>query len=123
MDKELVDIISDLKNELRVITERINSIERVVLADKKNMTEDQCINKSVEDTGDVGKFFDEVYKNINDHIKYKTWIETNVKTTIIKEDTIIIRCVNSFNYDILKKRYYDLLRKSTKYKVVIEEVK
>lgn len=35
MDKELVDIISDLKNELRVITERINSIERVVLADKK----------------------------------------------------------------------------------------
>lgn len=126
MDKELMEQLLEINEELKRITYKLNTQEILI---REYLVRDKLISKSTNEyikdlsrTKELGEYFKEVYREINDDIKFDTWIKPTIPGTIIKDNTIIIGCPNAFNYHIILHNYTEALKKNNKYKICIKSL-
>lgn len=126
MDKELMEQLLEINEELKRITYKLNTQEILI---REYLVRDKLISKSTNEyikdlstTKELEEYFKEVYKEVNDDTKFGTWIKPTIQGTIIKDNTIIIGCPNAFNYHIILQNYTEVLKKNNKYKICLKSL-
>lgn len=128
MDKEVIDCLLEIKEELIKINEKLDRQEKLI---KKYTEDDVYVENRESDVEEIeelnsSKELVEYFKDINREIDnakdFKNWIRPIISTTKIEDNTIVIECLNRINYYYLVLYYTEILKRNN-YKIHIKSLK
>lgn len=124
MNKEVIDCLLEIKEELIKINEKLDRQEKLI---KKYIEGDVYIENRESDIDEIealnsSKELIEYFKDINREIDnakdFENWIRPIISTTRIEDNTIVIECLNRINYYYLVLYYTEILKRNN-YKIHI----
>lgn len=124
MNKEAIDCLLEIKEELIKINEKLDRQEKLI---KKYIEGDVYIENRESDIDEIealnsSKELIEYFKDINREIDnakdFENWIRPIISTTRIEDNTIVIECLNRINYYYLVLYYTEILKRNN-YKIHI----
>lgn len=126
MEKEVIDCLLEIKEEVIKINEKLDRQEKLM---KKYIEGDVYIKNSESDEIEAlnsSKELIEYFKDINreiDNVKdFRNWLRPIISTTKIEDNTIVIECLNRINYYYLLLYYSEILKRNN-YKIHIKSLK
>lgn len=124
MNKEVIDCLLEIKEELIKINDKLDKQEKLI---KKYIEGDVYIENRESDIDEIealnsSKELIEYFKDINREIDnakdFENWIRPIISTTRIEDNTIVIECLNRINYYYLVLYYTEILKRNN-YKIHI----
>ncbi|MDY3360763.1 MAG: hypothetical protein SOY04_10215 [Clostridium celatum] len=128
MNKEAIDCLLEIKEELIKINEKLDRQEKLI---KKYIDGDIYIENMESDIREIEaltsskeliKYFNDINREINNEKDLNNWIRPIISTTKIEDNTIIIECLNRINYYYLVVYYTEILKRNN-YKIHIKSLK
>ncbi|MCD2503191.1 hypothetical protein LQE93_15630 [Clostridium sp. NSJ-145] len=128
MNKEAIDCLLEIKEELIKINEKLDRQEKLI---KKYIEDDVYIENREFDIEEIEglnlskelvDYFKDINREINNEKDLNNWIRPIISTTKIEDNTIIIECLNRINYYYLVVYYTEILKRNN-YKIHIKSLK
>lgn len=123
MNKEVIDCLLEIKEELIKINDKLDKQEKLI---KKYIEGDVYIENRESDIDEIealnsSKELIEYFKDnreIDNAKDFENWIRPIISTTRIEDNTIVIECLNRINYYYLVLYYTEILKRNN-YKIHI----
>lgn len=128
MNKEAIDCLLEIKEELIKINEKLNRQEKLIKEYLdgdiyiENMESDIREIEALTSSKELIKYFNDINREVDNAKDFKNWIRPIISTTKIEDNTIVIECLNRINYYYLVLYYTEILKRNN-YKVHIKLLK
>ena len=128
MDKEVIDYLLEIKEELIKINEKLDRQEKLIkkyIEDHVYIENRECDIEEIEGVNsskELIEYFKDINREIDNTKDFNNWIKPIIATTRIEANTIVIECLNRINYCYFLLCYTEILKRNN-YKIHIKSLK